>query len=61
MTLAKALQMIQPFKAMPHHRVAEAQLQLAALRGKRELHQAAYRIRDAFAAYEYAVTYGKRD
>ncbi|MFE0648562.1 hypothetical protein ACFVZH_08260 [Streptomyces sp. NPDC059534] len=61
MTLVKALQMIQPFKAMPYHEVAEAQLCAAALRGKRELHRAAYRIRDAFAAYEYAVTYGKRD
>jgi len=61
MTLVKALQMIRPFEDLPHYETAVAQLHVAAGRGKRELHRAAYRIRDAFAAYEYAVNYGKAE
>lgn len=61
MTLAKAVDMIRPFEGLPHHETAVAQLHIAAGRGKRELHQAAYRIRNAFVAYDYAVSYGKAD
>ncbi|MEV7589744.1 hypothetical protein AB0O42_05675 [Streptomyces sp. NPDC089922] len=61
MNLAKALQMLSPFEEMPHYDTAVAQLYVAGSKGKRELHCAAYRIRDAFASYQYAVTYGKAD
>lgn len=61
MNLDKALQMIAPFKGLPHYEVAVAELQLSSARGKKRLREAAYRIRDAFVAYEYAVNYGKTD
>lgn len=61
MTLVKALQMIGPFEGLPHYDTAVAQLHVASSKGKRELHQAAYRMRDAFSVYQYAVTYGKAD
>ncbi|MFF1776939.1 hypothetical protein [Streptomyces virginiae] len=61
MTLVKALQMISPFEGMPHYETAVAQLHVAGCKGKRELHGAAYRIRNAFSAYQYAVTYGAVD
>ncbi|MBK3559326.1 hypothetical protein JHN55_22935 [Streptomyces sp. MBT56] len=61
MELAKALQMTRPFEDLPHYETAVAQLYVASAKGKRELHRAAYRIRDAFAAYHYATTYGKQD
>ncbi|MFF0481041.1 hypothetical protein [Streptomyces sp. NPDC004435] len=61
MTLVKALEMIRPFQGLPYHEKAVSQLHLAAGRGNRELHRAAYRIRNAFAAYQYAVTYGKAE
>ncbi|MBT2541958.1 hypothetical protein J7E99_14900 [Streptomyces sp. ISL-44] len=59
MTLVKAVQMIAPFEGLPYYDTAVSQLHVASTGGKRELHQAAYRIRDAFATYEYAVNYGK--
>lgn len=61
MELAKALQMTRPFEGLPHYETAVAQLYVASAKGKRELHRATYRIRDAFAAYQYATTYGKQD
>lgn len=61
MTVAKALEMIAPFKGAPHYDIAVAQLHMAALKGKRELSRAAYRMRNAFADYNYSVTYGKPD
>lgn len=61
MTLVKALQMIGPFEGLPYYETAVAQLYVASGKGKRELHGAAYRIRNAFAAYQYAVNYGKAD
>jgi hypothetical protein len=60
-TLVKALQMIGPFEGLPHYETAVAQLHVAASKGKRELHQAAYRMRDAFSAYQYSVNYGRAD
>jgi hypothetical protein len=60
-TLIKALQMIGPFEGLPHYETAVAQLHVAASKGKRELHQAAYRMRNGFSAYQYAVNYGKAD
>jgi hypothetical protein len=57
-TLVKALQMIGPFEGLPHYETAVAQLHVAATKGKRDLHQAAYRMRDAFSVYQYAVNYG---
>jgi hypothetical protein len=60
-TLVKALQMIGPFEGLPHYDTAVAQLHVAATKGKRDLHQAAYRMRDAFVAYDYSVSYGKAD
>jgi hypothetical protein len=59
--LDKALEMIAPFKGLPHYEVAVAELQVAAINGKKRLRAAAYRIRDAFVAYEYSVNYGKTD
>jgi hypothetical protein len=53
--------MIGPFEGLPHYDTAVAQLHVASSKGKRELHQAAYRMRDAFSVYRYAVTYGKAD
>jgi hypothetical protein len=50
--------MIGPFEGLPHYETAVAQLHVAATKGKRELHQAAYRMRNAFSAYQYAVSYG---
>ncbi|MDG9711173.1 hypothetical protein [Streptomyces sp. DH10] len=61
MNLAKALEMIAPFKSHPHYAAAVWQLEKAQLRGKRELSKAAYRIRNAYTAYDYAVNYGKND
>lgn len=61
MTLVKAIQMIDPFKGLPYYETAIAQLHVASGKGKRELHRAAYRMRDAFSAYDYAVNYGKAD
>ncbi|MFD6970151.1 hypothetical protein [Streptomyces sp. NPDC059949] len=61
MTLAKAIQMIRPFEGLPHYETAVAQLHVASCKGKREIHRAAYRMRDAFAAYGYATSYGKTD
>lgn len=61
MTLPKALQMISPYTGLPYYETAVAQLHIASCRGKRELHRAAYRMRDAFSAYEYSVNYGKAD
>jgi hypothetical protein len=60
-TLVKALEMIRPFEGLPYYETAVAQLHVASCHGKRELHRAAYRIRDAFAVYHYAVNYGKAD
>jgi hypothetical protein len=60
-TLVKAIQMIRPFEGLPHYETAVAQLHVAATKGKRELHGAAYRIRNAFVAYDYSVSYGKAD
>jgi hypothetical protein len=57
-TLVKALQMIGPFEGLPHYETAVAQLHVAATQGRRDLHQAAYRMRNAFSAYQYAVSYG---
>jgi hypothetical protein len=53
--------MIGPFEGLPHYETAVAQLHVAASKGKRELHQAAYRMRNGFSAYQYAVNYGKAD
>ncbi|MET9729351.1 hypothetical protein ABZZ79_01410 [Streptomyces sp. NPDC006458] len=61
MTLAKALEMMAPFKSHPHYTAAVWQLEKAQLKGKRELSKIAYRIRNAYADYDYAVTYGKTD
>ncbi len=61
MTLVKAIQMIRPFEGLPYYETAVAQLHVSAGKGKQELHGATYRIRDAFAAYQYAVNYGKAD
>lgn len=61
MTLVKALQMVAPFDGLPYYETAVAQLYVASGKGKRELHRAAYRMRDAFSAYEYAVSYGRAD
>ncbi|MEU3618864.1 hypothetical protein ABZ725_42065 [Streptomyces sp. NPDC006872] len=61
MNLQKALEMIAPFSGLPHYDVAVAELYVADGRGKKPLREAAYRIRDAFVAYEYAVNYGKPD
>jgi hypothetical protein len=60
-TLVKALHMIGPFEGLPHYETAVAQLHVAASKGKRELHQAAYRMRNAFVAYDYAGSYGKAE
>ena len=59
MTLDRAMKMIKPFKGLPYYEVAVTELRKAAGLGKRELRRVAYRIRDAFAEYEYAVNYGK--
>ncbi|MFB7185190.1 hypothetical protein ACFCZT_07695 [Streptomyces sp. NPDC056230] len=61
MDLPAALRMIAPFKEAPHYDDAVARLHLAALKGKRELSRSAYRMRNAFGDYSYAVTYGKPD
>ncbi|MFI8890497.1 hypothetical protein [Streptomyces paradoxus] len=53
--------MIAPFKSHPHYTAAVWQLEKAQLKGKRELSRAAYRIRNAYAAYDYAVNYGKTE
>lgn len=58
MTLVKALQMIAPFGELPHYDTAVAQLHVASTKGNGELHRAAYRMRNAFSAYQYAVSYG---
>ncbi|MGV9815455.1 hypothetical protein ACWDTQ_26535 [Streptomyces cellulosae] len=51
--------MIEPFRSHPHYEVAAIELLKASREGKRELREAAYRIRDAYSAYDYAVNYGK--
>ncbi|MEU9059024.1 hypothetical protein AB0D13_09155 [Streptomyces sp. NPDC048430] len=61
MDLAKALQMVRPFEGLPYYETAVAQLYVAAGKGKRELHRAAYRIRNAFDSYQYVVNYGKAE
>ncbi|MEV5080318.1 hypothetical protein AB0K74_16295 [Streptomyces sp. NPDC056159] len=61
MTLFKAMQMIEPFQGLPHFDTAVRELVRAASKGKRELHEAAYRIRNAYAAYAVAVNYGKAE
>lgn len=61
MDLASALRMIAPFKGAPHYDDAVARLHMAASKGKRELSRSAYRMRNAFGDYTYAVTYGKTD
>jgi hypothetical protein len=60
-TLEKALQMIAPFEGLPHYEDAVTQLHLASATGKRELRSAAYRIRDAYVTYDYALSYGKAE
>jgi hypothetical protein len=59
--LAKALEMIAPFQSHPHYTAAVWQLERAEIKGKRELAKAAYRIRNAYADYDYAVNYGKSE
>lgn len=61
MNLAKAMALIEPYKSQPHYEVAAIELLKASRQGKRELRAAAYRIRDAFAAYDYANNYGQDD
>lgn len=61
MKLQKALEMIAPFSGLPHYDVAVAELHVTEVRGGKVLRAAAYRIRDAFVAYDYAVSYGKTD
>lgn len=61
MNLDKALQMIAPFKGLPHYETAVTELMVAAVAGKKSLRGTAYRIRDAFSAYQYSVNYGKAD
>lgn len=58
MTVEKALEMIAPFSGLPYYDEAVTQIQLVSIVGKRELRETAYRIRDAFSAYDYAVNYG---
>ncbi len=61
MTLQKAMEMIAPFEGLPHYSEAREVLWIAAGHGPKVLHGAAYRVRDAFASYQYAVNYGKAD
>ncbi len=61
MDVEKALQMIAPFKGLPHYDVAAREIHIASLNGKKRLRATAYRIRDAFVAYQYSVNYGKTD
>jgi hypothetical protein len=60
-TIEKALQMVAPFEGLPYYDEAVTQIQLASISGKRELRSTAYRIRDAFVSYDYAVNYGKAE
>jgi hypothetical protein len=59
--LAQALEMVAPYKGLPHYDTAIAQLYVASAKGKRELGKAARRMRDAFSVYNIAITYGQED
>ena len=61
MTPQKAMEMIAPFEGPPPYSEARGVLWIAAGHCPKVGHGVAYRVRDAFASYQYAVNYGKAD